>query len=132
MRFEDVVNPTADELRKWAADPNAMYPDDMSQDFDLMVADWGRINLIVELASDSSCPNRTFFVGVLYLMAGDCVRTSGGTQDIPKLKELLQRLAQSDSPELQLFRSRALELLKDPSTFDYNLWCNAGYLQIPG
>jgi hypothetical protein len=97
-----------------------------------MVADWGRIDVIVELASDRSCPSRAFFVGVLYLMAGDCVRTAGGARDIPKLEELLQRLAQSESHELRLFRSRAVELLKDPSTFDYNLWCNAGYLQVPG
>jgi hypothetical protein len=65
-------------------------------------------------------------------MAGDCVRTAEGTQDIPRLEELLQRLAQSQSRELQLFRSRAMDLLKDPATFDYNLWCNAGYLQVPG
>lgn len=132
MRFQDVVSPTADELRKWAADPNADYPDDMSQDFDLMVADWGRIDVIVELASDPACPNRKFFIGVLYLMAGDCVRTSQGAQDIPHLRNLLERLSTSSAPELLLFRTRALALLKDPSTFEYNLWCNAGYLQIPG
>ena len=127
MKFADVVNPTEAELREWAADPNAHYPQEMSQDWDLIVADWPRVELIAELAGDDTCPTRGFFLAVLYLMAGDCVRNAAGNVNIPNLRTLLGRLQNTRSESLSLFRTRALALLDDPSKFDYSLWCDGGY-----
>jgi hypothetical protein len=127
MTFADAANPTPEELRHWASDPEASYPDEISQDWDLIVAHWSRIDLIVELASDARCPNRGFFLVVLYLMAGDCVRNESGNQNIPQLRALITRLERPPSESLRLFRQRALELLDDPSKFDYQLCCDGGY-----
>jgi hypothetical protein len=127
MKFADAVNPTEAELREWAADPNARYPEEMPQDFDLIVADWSRVDLIAELAGDDSCPKQDFFLAVLYLMAGDCLRYPAGNVNIPNLRSLLARLENTASESLRLFRTRALELLADPSKFDYAMWCDGGY-----
>jgi hypothetical protein len=127
MKFADIVNPTEAELREWAADPEADYPEEMSQDWDLIVADWSRADLIAELAGDAACPTRGFFLAVLYLMAGDCVRTGAGNVNIPDLRTLLARLETTPSESLRLFRTRALALLTDPSKFNYSLWCGGGY-----
>ncbi len=43
------------------------------------------MDLIAELAGDQCCPTRGFFLAVLYLMAGDCVRNAAGNVDIPNL-----------------------------------------------
>ena len=105
----------------------ADYPDDM-QDWDTLVADWSRADVIAELAN-GSYPNSSFFLGVLYLMAGDCVRTPAGQANIPHLRALLAGLESATWPPLRTFRERAASLLADPSTFDYDMWCNAGYLR---
>jgi hypothetical protein len=130
MQFADPFDPTADELRRWASDPEAAYPNEMSQDWDLIVADWKRIDLIVELASDVS-PQRPWFLAVLYLMAGDCVRNEAGKINIPQLRALLDRLENTPTQSLRLFRKRALALLADPSSFNYSLWCDGGYVYAP-
>jgi hypothetical protein len=127
MKFADIVNPTEAELRQWAANPNASYPDEMSQDWDLVVADWARVDLIAELAGDDSCPTSGFFLAVLYLMAGDCVRNVAGNVNVSNLRALLARLENTPSESLRLFRTRALALLADPLKFDYSLWCDGGY-----
>jgi hypothetical protein len=132
MKFADIANPTEAELRQWATDPHASYPDEMSRDWDLIVADWSRIALIAELAVDRSSPTQGFFLGVLYLMAGDCVRNAAGSVNIPHLRALLERLERTTSEPLRLFRRRAVELLADPSKFDYYLWCDAGFLRGHG
>jgi hypothetical protein len=126
MRFADPLDPTADELRCWARDPHAACPDEMPQDWELIVADWKRIDVILELAS-GSLPQQRWFLAVLYLLAGDCVRNERGSVNIPQLQTLLARLEDTDSEALSEFRERASELLADPSTFDYSLWCDGGY-----
>jgi len=123
MKFVDAVNPTDDELHLWAADPNAMYPHEMPQDWDLVIADWDREALIVALASDDRCPQQEFFLRLLYMLAGECFRTLGGRANIPRLQMLLERLASSNSPAMRTFRARAMQLLKDPSSFDRDYWC---------
>lgn len=127
MKFADIANPTEVELRNWAADPNADYPEEMSQDWDLIVADWSRVDLIAELAGDESCPMSRFFLAVLYLMAGDCVRNAAGNVNIPNLRSLLARLENTSSEPLRVFRKRTLALLADTSKFHYALWCDGGY-----
>ena len=59
--FADAVNPTDEEIVRWAYIEGAHYPPEMTQDWDLCVAEPGRRELLVRLASDASCPTRTFF-----------------------------------------------------------------------
>ena len=127
MRFIDVWNPTEAELREWAADPDPGNSEEMPQDWELAIAEWTHVDLITELAGDSSCPNRGFFLAVLYLMAGVCVRDRSGNSDIPHLRALLGRLEHTSSQPLGLFRARAEALLARPSTFDYSKWCGGEY-----
>ncbi len=88
-RLTNPIDPTPEDLRLWAYTRDAEYPDEMSQDWDLCVISFERAPLILEFASDENCPNRRFFLGCLYTMAGDCVRTEAGRRNIPKLRAVL-------------------------------------------
>ena len=80
MSFRDALNPTDEELRQWAYTPDAGYPEEMSQDWDLCVTDFGRAPLLLQFAADSDCPNRGFFLSCLYLLVGAAFarRLAGG------------------------------------------------------
>jgi hypothetical protein len=69
--FKDYINPTKEELTKWAYS-NAYQPE---QDFELFVVDDTEFTL--SLAEDDKNPARDFFLGSLYVFAGDCVRAQG-------------------------------------------------------
>ena len=38
MKFQNAFAPSEEELREWASDPDAEYPEEMSQDWDLILA----------------------------------------------------------------------------------------------
>lgn len=125
--FRDAVNPTDEEIVRWAYIEGANYPPEMTQDWDLCVTEPRRADLFVKLASDQVCPNRAFFLSCLYLLVGDAVRSKGRTWP---LEEAAQWLAQQPSEcpkEVGTFFQRAGALLAKPETFDYNKWCWHGY-----
>ncbi|HLP86188.1 MAG TPA: hypothetical protein VK157_17680 [Phycisphaerales bacterium] len=117
MKFVNPFNPTETELRAWAADADAMYPDEMSQDWDLVVAAWERASLIVELAGDESCPQQQFFLLALEALATRCLRCTGQTGE-PCVREFLASLRGHPSPAIQLFREQTLAQLDKASRDD--------------
>ena len=50
------LDPTPEDLRVWAYTPDAEYPDEMPEDWDLMVAQIKNAPLLLELACDLRCP----------------------------------------------------------------------------
>ncbi|MFI8347660.1 hypothetical protein [Streptomyces sp. NPDC085596] len=73
LTFEDVVNPTPEEMTAWAYAPEAQPP--VSQDWDIIATRPAFGSLFLTLTADRKCPHRRFFLCCLYLLAGDAVRT---------------------------------------------------------
>ena len=116
------MNPTPDDLRLWAYTPDAMYPDEMPQDWDLCITDFERAPLLLQFASDLACPNRKFFLRCLYTLVGDCIRTPAGHADILDLHKVLQLVTLDAPQDIQLWVRRTEHLLAHPETYDYDHW----------
>ena len=85
--MDDPWNPSHADIRQWAYS-NEMIPE---QDWELALI--GKVadqQLCLTLAADRDCPNRTFFLGCLYVFTGDTIR---GTIEHPieELESLLDR-----------------------------------------
>ena len=115
--FEDVVNPTPEEIRAWAFDPDALEP---MQDWDLILE---CDELCLSLASDSRCPKRTYFLHILYLTVGDAVRTSFLSRSRDVIERLLAAGERSEEPAVRRWAERARGLIADPTRFNYPAWC---------
>ena len=101
----DPWNPTSAEVRAWAYTPGAMYP---CEDWDLSLSWIGHERDYLEFASDSACPNREFFLHVLYLMVGDVVRTAYRNVPEPVLKGFIDLGKNADNEDLLLWHKRSL------------------------
>jgi hypothetical protein len=120
----DPYNPTPDDLREWAQNPDSLEP---VQDWNLIIEleseNW---ETILALADDPTISKRQFFLQTLYLIVGDAVRTEFRAFKRTDLDKLIQRSETSNSPEIQNWRERSLHLMKHPDTFDYDEWCDGG------
>ena len=125
--MKDPFNPTHEELRTWAYDPNAMAP---TQDFDLMVAELFNADLILELTADENCPNRGFFLGCTYLIVGDAVRTKFRLNSKEKIEEFIRDAEKVGGDLLTLFVLDAKDLLENPRKFNYTNWCDSGLARM--
>ncbi len=125
--FADAVNPTDEEIQRWAYIPDAHYPPEISQDWDLCVADPGRADLLESLASDLGCPNRKFFLSCLYLLIGDAVRSKGATWSLREASVWLPRDRFAARDDIAVFLQRAKQVIVNPKEFDYNKWCWGGH-----
>lgn len=119
----DPYNPSAGFIRAWAADPGAMQP---VEDWDLMLEGLPCEDLYLGLAADAACPNRAFFLAVLYLKVGNAVRTDFRTAPEPAIRALLGVRLPREHPSLGVWRQRSRHLLAHPETFEYDLWCAGG------
>jgi hypothetical protein len=120
--LSDPTDPTPEDLRLWAYTPDAEYPDEMPQDWDLCVISFERAPLLLEFAADAHCPNRHFFLACLYTLAGDCVRSQAGGRDIPRLRALLASIPADGDRLVSLWAQRTEYLLAHPESYDYNRW----------
>jgi hypothetical protein len=125
--FADAVNPTDEEIVRWAYIPDANYPPEMSQDWDLCVTEPGRADLLERLASDPRCPNRKFFLSCLYLLIGDAVRSNGATWSLHDASVWLSRDRFAAPDDIAVFLQRAKRVIVNPKEFDYNKWCWSGH-----
>lgn len=125
--FADALNPTDGEIERWAYIPDANYPPEMSQDWDLCVTEPERADFLERLASDLRCPNRKFFLSCLYLLIGDAVRSYGAYWPLHNASVWLSRDRFAAPSDIELFLQRAKHVIADPRKFDYNKWCSGGY-----
>ncbi len=109
VTIADPWNPSSSEVRAWAYAPDGMQP---CQDWDLSLSWGGHERDYLEFAADPACPSQRFFLHVLYLMVGDAVRS--GYHSVPEatVRGFIDLAAHHQSPELRLWRERALILLK--------------------
>lgn len=124
--FNDPWNPSSAEVRAWAYTPGAVEP---CQDWDLALSWAGHEREYLELVADPACPNSEYFLRVLYLMVGDAVRSGFRTVSESVVRGFVELAADSRSQQLQLWRARALRLLKHPEEFEYEAWCGGGLTQ---
>jgi hypothetical protein len=113
-----------DPIRIWAFDLEATH----EQDWDLILTGGGFDELLVDLAADLHCPTCGVFLGCLYLLVGDLVRSLGRTQTPEQLAALFARAERTDDPELRLWVARSRDLISHPEKFDYAKWCLGGIL----
>jgi hypothetical protein len=64
----------------------------------------------------------------LYLVVGDTVRCDFRSRPRPIIEGFLARSREYHHPDIELWRRRSEELLANPSSFDYGLWCGGGYV----
>jgi hypothetical protein len=126
--FENRVNPTAAEIRRWAFSAEAMHP---MQDWDLIVAHPDLATTLIALAADPDCPRRRFFLGCLYLIAGDAVRSHYLTLSVDGLRTLTDEADGHADPWLRSWAARTRALIEAPGTFDYDAWCCHGLAREP-
>jgi hypothetical protein len=121
--FKDPWNPSSSEVRAWAYTAGVEQP---CEDWDLALA-WARHERdYLAFAQDPVCPQRDFFLHLLYFIVGDAVRKDFRTVAEPVVRGFVDRAADSASVRLQLWRRRALGLLARPQEFDYAAWCGGG------
>ena len=120
----DPFAPTDEEVREWAYGPSPIM--EPVQDFDLMLAMPLRLPLLLELASDSTCPSSDWFLHCLYLVVGDAVRSTFHTCPRSQIETYVGLGAKSNSPLVQRWAERSVGLLARPETFSYELWCAGG------
>ena len=123
--MRDPWNPRKHELRVWAYDPEASWPD---QDFDLSVAELCFSELILEFANDDSCPKKEFFLSCAYILIGDAVMTEYGFRTKEDVEGFLIEVNAIKNERMSLLYNRAIELMNNPPSFDYDLWCGEGYV----
>jgi hypothetical protein len=118
--MRDPANPIRDEIKAWAFNEGAIEP---MQDWDLMLASQREYDLYGELAADDACPNRDYFLRLLYLIVGDAVRTNYRTESLDSVRQLLKHTTTHPKYRFHLLRSRAEKLIREPETFSYDDWC---------
>ncbi|MBO1580694.1 hypothetical protein [Bacillus sp. XF8] len=124
--MKDPWNPTTQEIMEWAYTEHAVFPE---QDWDLSVCTiTNAAEIILSIASDTNCPNQTFFLHCLYLLVGDAIRTDGNTYDLQYLQNILQSAASSTNTDILKWVERSKTLLSKPETFNYDLWCDGGFV----
>ena len=126
--MNDPWNPTSAEVREWAYTADATAP---CEDW-MLALDWAEyVPLYVEFASDPRCPNRGYFLNVLYFMVGNAVRTDFRNHPEPVVHGWLKLAPGTRIPDLALWAQRARALLRTPESFKYEEWCNGGFGPAP-
>ncbi|AUG75857.1 hypothetical protein CFP65_0936 [Kitasatospora sp. MMS16-BH015] len=119
--FADPANPTPEELTTWAYTRNAPAPFD--QDWDIILTRPAFGPLFLSLAADRKCPNRRFFLGCLYLLAGTAVRSHFRTMPEAALTALTHQATSPANPWTTTWATRTRALLRSPESFTYTAWC---------
>jgi hypothetical protein len=121
--FRDEANPTADEIRAWASDPDAIFP---MEDWDLILTSIAENNaLYLELAG-SDIPGADTFLRCLYIIFGDAVRTTWGTQSREQTEALIESGLRSSDPSVKKWATAAKHALHHPDSFKPEDWIYGG------
>lgn len=120
-----MIEMSDNQLLNWAYNPDQFVG--MEQDFELLVANLDRANLVLECASDDNCPKQLFFLSCAFLIVGDAIRSNGDSSVFVAQEEeilaFVRRAEKTGHALLLEFVWRARDLIENPSTFEYDLWC---------
>jgi hypothetical protein len=118
--MQDLSNPTAAEIRRWAADPESLFP---MEDWDLVTTGVGFEALFLDLVEDTDCAKADFFLHCLYLWVYDTVRAGRKTVE---LEPLLRRGEASKEQSLRIWARRSRVLIANPRRAEKDLWWGLG------
>lgn len=116
-----LIDPSDRQLRDWAYNPE-LYESNI-QDFELLIGQIHRSELILEFASDNNCPKQQFFLRCAYLIVGDAHRSEVSESQKRELLAFVRKAEKTGNRYLIEFSREARELFDDPSKFSYELWC---------
>ena len=111
--FDDEVNPTDAEMRRWAYS-GAPEP---FEDFDIIVADPEHLTTLLDLVADRACPQRRYLLGSLYCLIGHSDLTDR------RILTGIEAALTSGDPWLTHWASRARPLLDSPGARVKDDWC---------
>ena len=111
--FQDEVNPTDDELVRWAYS-GALEP---YEDFDIVIADPEHLDTLVKLVADPDCPTREYLLGSLYCTIGHSDLAD------PRIDAAVQTALGSADPWVARCAERVRRLLAEPATRVRDDWC---------
>ncbi|MDN3243352.1 hypothetical protein [Glycomyces tritici] len=121
--------PTPQEIREWALDPYSTAPE--GRQWDLTLATDELVDTWLDLAADATCPKRSFALHVLYIYAGDAVRTNFRVHSRKRVDRLLEKAVDSRDQYVELWAANTKALIRQPDLFDYHEWCNGGLVRGP-
>lgn len=127
--FAHPALPTVDEIRAWALDAYSVAPE--GRQWDLTLATDELAEAWLELAADELCPKRSFALHVLYIYAGDAVRTKFRVHPRKKVDKLLDKANGLRDQYVGLWAANTKALIRQPDLFDYDEWCNGGLVRRP-
>ena len=112
-RIVDEINPTPDEIRAWAYS-GAVEP---MEDWDIIIAEPGNLNLLMDLIGDPTCPSRRYLLGSLYCTVGHSDHA-----DSRLISTATSAEASSDA-WVPAWGHRVRRVLDHPSDFKRDEWC---------
>jgi hypothetical protein len=119
----DCCNPTVQDIRDWANDASADWPD---EEWDMTVATRDNAVLIFQLA-DEACPQADFFVHCLYVLVGCFAAT--GDSFIPRadIHALIAKAGNSHNNGVRRWGDRSKAFLANPEAYDRECWVEGGW-----
>lgn len=127
--FANPVDPTADELRAWAYQPDSVPLESMPADWDLLLAGDQLIGTLFDLAMDRTCPARRFALHCLYIYAADGIRTNFRAHPRRRLRRFVEQAEQDGDEAMTVWAHNTRVLLSRPQLFDYHDWCEGGLVR---
>ena len=117
--FRDIWNPTREEVLQWAYTHRISMP---AQDFELAVYKPELHEVILQCATDQACPHRYFFLGCLYVIVGDAVRSNWNAFSQEVVADIIKKGQQTQDPDVRRWAKRAERLIAEPTTYTYGRW----------
>ncbi|MCF2870920.1 hypothetical protein L0664_07570 [Octadecabacter sp. G9-8] len=114
----DSLNPLYKEVLEWAQTDE----DIPEQDWDLALINSFSVAEFDRLIADTSIREgaRSFFIGCLYTLAGDAVRTND--EELINALEAYCKEPASQNMYLKLWQTRVLKLIRNPASYEYAYW----------
>lgn len=127
--FANPVDPTPDELRAWAYQPDSVPLQAMPADWDLLLSGDHLVATLFELAMDRGCPARRFALHCLYIYAADGIRTNFRAHPRRKLRRFVEQAEQEGDEPMAIWAHNTRVLLARPQEFNYHDWCEGGLVR---
>jgi hypothetical protein len=127
--FASPVDPTPDEIRAWAYQPDSVTLQSMPADWDLLVANDRLVLTLFSLAMDTACPARRFALHCLYIYAADAIRTAFRAHPKRRLRKLVEQAEREGDELMTTWAHNTRMLLARPELFDYHDWCEGGLVR---
>jgi len=129
--FDNPVDPTPQEIRAWAYQPDSVGLQNMPPDWDLLVASDRLVLTLFDLAMDPACPARRFALHCLYIYAADGIRTGFRAHPKRRLRKLVEEAERHGDEIMSVWGHNTRMLLARPEIFDYRDWCEGGLVRQP-